>query len=217
MSAPVRAGGARAAGPRGFTLLEVMLAIVLTSIAVLIAGSALRTASDTSERVQAHRDALERDARARAMLTDMLRHAPRAEQVDEPLLTLARDRNGDAALTFLSQGVRAPFGTGSSWRVTLSSTQGHVLLEATPIGLASGSAALRSTLTDAEGLQVQFLQPASGTDAPTWRDDWPLTRTRPAMIALRFGHDGAAPPLVVALDPLVATGATTRRLLAVRP
>ena len=34
------------------------------------------------------RQTLERDARLRTMLTDMLRHAPSAESVDEPLLSI---------------------------------------------------------------------------------------------------------------------------------
>ena len=46
----------RTTGRDGFTLLELLLALMLTSVAVAIAGSALRTAIVARERVAAHRD-----------------------------------------------------------------------------------------------------------------------------------------------------------------
>jgi prepilin-type N-terminal cleavage/methylation domain-containing protein len=62
---------------RGFTLLELLLAIMLTAVAVAIAGSALRTATTAGERVDAHRATQEHDARLRSTLTDMLGISPR--------------------------------------------------------------------------------------------------------------------------------------------
>ena len=57
---------------QGFTLLEVILALTLTAVSVSIAGSALRTATVARDRVADHRDTLEREARMRSMLTDLL-------------------------------------------------------------------------------------------------------------------------------------------------
>ncbi len=106
----------------GFTLLELLLAMLLTAVAVTLAASTLRTASIAKERVTVHRTTLERESRLRAVLTDMLRHAPAAELVEEPLMRLDTPAPNDSRLVFLSKGVRAPFGTGPTWRVSLSAT-----------------------------------------------------------------------------------------------
>ena len=117
---------------RGFTLLELLMAIVLTAVAVAIAAGALRAASDARVRVATHREHLERETRLRSALSDMLRHAPSAESVLEPLLVTDADARGTTRLVFLSQGVRAPFGTGRIWRVELSVDQDSLVLAAWP-------------------------------------------------------------------------------------
>jgi len=207
--AVVSAPGRRA----GFTLLEVILALVLTAIAVAIASAALRTATVARERVATHRSTLERDARWRAMLTDMLRHPPSAESVDEPLLSIVPSRNpgvtGSGRLVFLSKGVRAPYGTGTTWRVTLDVADDGLVLEAVPIGASGETTTLRTVLADVSSLTVRVLEAREGqasADAGAnggWRSDWPLAQARPAAIALDLGSPEMRPALVVALDPLV--------------
>jgi len=191
----------------GFTLLEVMLALVLTAIAVATASLALRTATTARDRVSEHRQTLERESRLRTMLTDMLRHAPTASSVDEPLLRVWRTPSGETQLVFLSTGVRAPFGTGPTWRVMLTQTAGGLVLDATPIGVGADETALHTVLPSAQGLSVQVLEQAGGLSDARWRSDWPLERARPGVIAIGFGEHHA--PLVVALDPL-ATVAVLR-------
>ncbi len=193
----------------GFTLLEVLLAILLTAMAVAIASIALRTAVIARDGVAEHRDTLERESRLRAMLTDMLRHAPSAGSVDEPLLRTWNTPTGGTQLVFLSKGVRAPFGTGSTWRVTLTATDVGLQLDAAPVGVGADDTALHTVVPGVTTFSVQVLEQAGGIASPRWRSDWPLERARPAMIALGFGDDDAHPPLVVSLDPLAS--------LAVRP
>jgi general secretion pathway protein J len=196
----------------GFTLLELLIALVLTAVAVTIAGSALRTASIAGARVEAHRDTLEHDARLRATLTDMLRHAPSAESVEEPLLQIDQDAAGSARLTFLSTGVRPPYGTGDIWRVTVSVSAAGLVLDALPIGASVDGTALHSVHPSVTALSIRVLEqatPQAGAVASAgWRRDWPLGTSRPAMIAFDFGR-GADPALIVALDPL-ATVAVSR-------
>jgi prepilin-type N-terminal cleavage/methylation domain-containing protein len=200
----------------GFTLLELLIALVVTAVAVTIAGSALRTASIAGARVEAHRDTLEHDARLRATLTDMLRHAPSAESVEEPLLQIDQDAAGGERLTFLSKGVRPPYGTGDTWRVTVSVSAAGLTLDARPIGASLDATALHSVHPSVTTLSIRVLEQATpqatsqaGTVATAgWRRDWPLNTSRPAMIAFDFGQ-GAKPPLIVALDPL-ATVAVLR-------
>ena len=203
----------------GFTLLEVVIALLLTAIAVTIAASALRAATTARDRVVAHQQSAERDVRLRAQLTDMLRHAPAADAVDEPFLRVTRDASGAGTLVFLSTGVRAPYGTGATWRVAVTGSDSGVVLDATPIGVTSDATRLRSELHDARDFAVQLLEHgsprtatvggASGTVGGTrWRTDWPLERSRPAMIALRWTTNGGADTslLVVPLDPLQTDG-----------
>lgn len=194
---------------RGFTLLELLLALLLTAVAVAIAGSALRTAQIARERVSAHRDRGEKEARVREMLTDMLRHAPAAELFDEPLMQLRRNDAGDDRLVFLSQGVRQPFGAGHSWRVEVWTHDSTLSVSATPVGVASGEMPLLTTIASDSKLRVEFLDRA-GVAASTWREDWPVEQTRPAMIALHFGSGSTRPPLIVSLDPFALRSVAMR-------
>jgi prepilin-type N-terminal cleavage/methylation domain-containing protein len=187
---------------RGFTLLEVMLAIVLTAVAVATASLALRTAATARDRVAEHRQTLERESRLRTMLTDMLRHAPSASSVDEPLLRVWRTPTGETQLVFLSKGVRAPFGTGPAWRVMLTQTDRGLVLDALAIGVGADEAALHTVLPGVHSLSVQVMEHTGGLSAARWRDDWPLERARPSVIAIGFGADRELPPLIVSLDPL---------------
>jgi general secretion pathway protein J len=190
---------------RGFTLLEVLIALMLTAVAVTIAASALRAATTARERVLAHERRDGQWLRLRAQLTDMLRHAPSAESVDEPLLRVTHDAVGVASLTFLSNGVRPPFGAGATWRVSLTVMDSALVVDATPIG-ADGTdvTRLHVVLDDVGTMRVQLLERAGGLSGAQWRDDWPLERALPAAVALSFGSDVA--PLTVTLDPLPAGG-----------
>lgn len=192
----------RGGTPRGFTLLEVIMALLLTALSVTIAVSALRAATVASDGVQAHRDTLERRVRFSSQLTDMMRHAPPADAVDEPLLRVERAANGDGAVTFLSRGVRAPYGTGATWRVSLAMSDSGLVMDAVPIGAATDGTRLHTVLRDVHMFRVLFLERAGQLDGARWREDWPLSRSRPAMISFSFGEGADAEPLVIALDPL---------------
>lgn len=200
---------------RGFTLLEVIIALTLTAVAVTIAASALRAATTARKRVLAHERHDGQWMRFRAQLTDMLRHAPSAESVNEPLLQVTHDALGNATLTFLSTGVRAPFGTGPAWRVTVSAQSGALTLDAVPVGRTADDATrLHTVLSGAidsdttstrAAMRVQLLERAGGLSGAQWRENWPLERARPAAVALTFG-DARTAPIQVALDPLPAGG-----------
>jgi general secretion pathway protein J len=198
---------------RGFTLLELLLAITLTAIAAGAAGTALSAARTASARVATHRAQGEAASRFRAMLTDLLHHAPAAEAVSEPLLVIGRDAVG-TTLQFLSQGVRPPFGTGPVWRVRVSRDGDRLLLRADPLGADRSEPSVMMALTDMASFEVLALERANGLEGARWRPDWPLAQRRPAALALSWtrrdaddapGRDGGQDaPFVVALDPLEA-------------
>lgn len=187
----------------GFTLLEVLVAITVTGLALTTAGMALSAARSTAARIERHEARTEADGRVRAVLTDMLRHAPRAEQVDEPLLVV--DRTGPTpVLRFLSTGVREPYGTGGVWRVEVSLRDSALVMRATPAGREREAWPLTATLSAVTGFDVRVLEHATTLAAATWRADWPIAQDRPRAIELTWlgSDDATAPPLRVVLAPL---------------
>jgi prepilin-type N-terminal cleavage/methylation domain-containing protein len=187
----------------GFTLIELMIALTLTAVAATIAGTAVSAARRTEQVVQTHRTGDEADLRLRALLQDMLRHAPAAALADAPLVTL-RGADPTASLTFLSRGVTAPFGTGVIWQVTVQRDGDSLRVDAIPTR-ETGATPLRMTVGGVTAFSVRALEPATALDAARWRSDWPLATARPAAIALTWERRGTTgTPLIVALDPLQA-------------
>jgi len=187
----------------GFTLLEVIVAITVTGLALTTAGMALTAARNTAARIQMHEARTEADSRVRALLTDMLRHAPAAEQVDEPLLVVERS-GGTPVLRFLSNGVGEPYGTGGTWLVEVTARDSMLVVRATPTGRDREATPLTATLSSVSGFEVRVLEHATALDAPAWRADWPLALDRPRAIELtwRLSSNDAPMPLRVVLAPL---------------
>ena len=198
----------------GFTLLELMIALTLTAVALGIASSALGAAWKARDVIASHRERLEQETRLREALTDMLRHAPRAELASEALLRIVNAQNGPMQLTFLSQGVRAPYGSGPIWRVVLTSGVDGTTLDAEPVGAARDGTQLHSVVRSLSMSRIEALASATRAEPARWRGDWPLDRARPAMIAIRFDDERAHPPLIVTLDPLADIRAVS---MAARP
>lgn len=211
----------RASRRIGFTLIEVITAIALTAIVTAIASAAVASASDARATTLRHQVTLDAESRFRVMLTDMLRHVPAADAVNEPLLRIAADRdaaetnggitNGGMQLVFLSQGVSQPFGTGRIWRVTVRSGADGIELLAEAIGRGDPLVPLHATLPHRRRMRVAVLE-AAATGAVLWRDDWPVERSRPALLRLTFEGDVdamPAAPLVVDLSPFALPTAGT--------
>ncbi|MCC6241336.1 MAG: hypothetical protein IT353_00765 [Gemmatimonadaceae bacterium] len=100
--------------------------------------------------------------------------------------------------------MRAPFGTGPTWRVSVGARDSVLVVDAEPIGMARGERAIHAQMAGVSGVRVQFLERGSALARAQWRDDWALTQTRPEAIALQFLSADTV-PLVVALDPLALT------------
>ena len=190
----------------GFTLLEVIVAITVTGLALTTAGMALTAARSTAARIQTHEARTEAESRVRALLTDMLRHAPRAEQVDQPLLVVDR-ASGTPVLRFLSTGVREPYGTGGVWLVEVALQDSTLVVRATPSGRDAGATPLTATLSPVERFDVRVLEYATALASAAWRADWPIAQDRPRAIELSWQPVTAAsrsdaPPSAPASTPL---------------
>lgn len=195
----------------GFTLMEVITALTVTALVATLAAASLRAGMDVRERVQTHRTTTEAEARATAWIGTMLRHAPTPSAVDEPLLRISqgafRAAGGEStdALTFLSQGVEAPIGSGQIWRVSLAVQNDGLHLIAAPVNSSSNRIPLETVLPHVTGLLVEALDVRGGPgNTAVWRRDWPVLRTMPTALRLTIALRSGEPrePLVFDLAPL---------------
>ena len=185
---------------RGFTLLELLVAIIVTGIVALLAYAALQGALDTRERLERYRATVESEARLRALLTDALRHPAEAAAIDEPIFSLINGSDATGVpfdrIRFLSRGIVSPLGTSGPWEVTLQPSATGLLFDARPFGGSPGRA-LRARLPDVRGLHVRVLARSSD---PAWSRQWSSLGRMPAAVELTLVRDGRLPasaPLVV--------------------
>jgi type II secretion system protein J len=176
---------------RGFTLFEVTIALVLSSVVVLLAYATLRAGTDVQERITRAREADATMVAMRAMLSDALRHAVVGDGTTERTMRSLRDARGETtSLSFTTRGILPPLGASDDWRVTLRRDGSGVLFAAT--SLDAPRAPLRITLGAVRALAVRFLP----REDAEWRDDWSDSTRLPAAVEVRFldadGRDALA-------------------------
>jgi prepilin-type N-terminal cleavage/methylation domain-containing protein len=166
---------------RAFTLLEVMVAMTVSSVIVTLAYATLRAGTDAQTRVALARNADADLIGARGMLLDALRHMLAADARDPRAMRVERDTRGSLTrLTFTSRGVTAPLGGTAPWRCTLAQTDAGVAIE----GRAEDGSQvpLAVSMPSVRRMTVRFLARADGN----WSDD-PGDPTRlPVAIAIDF-------------------------------
>lgn len=186
---------------RGFTLIELMLALVISSVVITLAYGTVRAGTDTGERAGRVRAGVQARAAARALLVDALRHALPGVTGGSAVFELTDSTGADGlphdVLRFVTRGVLPPFGSGDAWsvRVLVDSTVVVDAIAEAPRGAGRYHAALAA----ASGLDIRVLPYGAG--AP-WRDVWDDAGRRPKAVSLSFvGADGRGdgPPLVVRL------------------
>jgi prepilin-type N-terminal cleavage/methylation domain-containing protein len=126
----------------GFTLLEVMVALVITGMVALTAYAALDAGIATRGRIDGSLRARADGLVARAMLDNAMRHM--VEHGDGEALVADGGTGGDV-LTFYSRGVTEPFGGSTLWRVQVRGAT---------IGATSIDRAAPSLTSDLPGVQV---------------------------------------------------------------
>ncbi|MGV3711298.1 MAG: PulJ/GspJ family protein [Gemmatimonas sp.] len=189
----------------GFTLMEVIIALTITGVVATLAASALHAGMDVRERVQQHRLTLDAESRAISWIASMLRHPPDASAVDEAMFSIARQTDGNARVTFLSQGVETPAGTGAIWRVSLSVETDGLHLVAVPATNSRARIPLETVLPHITRLEVEALETlgtVAGTGNTNWRADWPVLRSMPSAVRITLGN---AMPVVFPVAPLATT------------
>lgn len=186
---------------RGFTLVEVMIALLIGSVVVLLAYSTLRAGLDVEARVTAARERDEAGVAFRALLADALRHATTGDGTATLGMQAQADASGRAtSLRFVSRGVMPPLGGRGAWIVGLGSDSTGVVLDA--VAVDARSTPLRLTARGVRSLDVRFLP----LDATAWRSAWNDPTRLPAAVEIRFldARGGDAMPALVARTTPVA-------------
>jgi len=185
---------------RGFTLLELIVALTIAGLIALSARAVLVGGLDTQERLQAHSAISESDARFRALVVQALRHMTDAPVAGSPPFVM-RDTVTDAGpshiVEFYSRGLGVPAGTGTPSRVRLAPSEHGLTIDARR---NDGSVALHGTAA-----QIAALRALVQTPAGEWTSAWPRSLQIPTAVSLEMlvasstAASGARPvPLIVA-------------------
>ena len=144
----------------GFTLLEVMVAIVLTSLIVLLAYGAAQVSYDAHARLSADLRAVQQGRAFRELLQDALRSARAPQRPGDPLFTLHAGR-----LSFVTAGGGPPLDPDYDWLLT--------------------AAVVTIPVPDVTRWDVRALAPS----LPQWLEEWPRTTLLPRAVAITMWHD----------------------------
>jgi prepilin-type N-terminal cleavage/methylation domain-containing protein len=185
----------------GFTLIEVMVALVVTGLVTSLAYAAVAAGFDTSDRIERYRTTVEAQAIVRELLIDALRHPTEqgGAAMNDVLFVLDDATRADGLpvdrIQFFSRGVTPPLGASDQWSVTLGPVDDGVRLVAT--SLARDEAVIDVLLPSVRGLEVRVLERTADS---LWLERWDVTGRVPAAVALTFfggPEDASGPAMVV--------------------
>lgn len=185
---------------RGFTLLELLVAIVLTGVVALLVYGAAKAGSDTAAQLAASRHRWQSQRAMRTLLEDALRNARPALRAGDAAFALqARTSSGgvpEDELTFVTRGGFPPLTADADWRVTIAVTAEGLSAIASPLGVRTPER-LAGILPGVRGLEIRILPPSGGP----WIRQWTFPAAFPRAVALTFWTDSgpSGAPLRVAL------------------
>lgn len=163
----------------GFTLLEVMVALVLTGLVVLLAYGAAQVSYDAHARLSADLRAVQQAGALRELLQDALRSARAPQRPGDPLFTLHAGR-----LSFLTAGGGPPLDPDYDWLVTIGPGSSGLELSAIPVGRAP-AAVVTIRVPGVTRWDVR----ARAAGASQWVEEWPATTLMPRAVTITLWHD----------------------------
>jgi prepilin-type N-terminal cleavage/methylation domain-containing protein len=179
------------AGRGGFTLLEVMIAVVLTSVVALMAYASAQVSVEAGVVIQDGLRTVGTERAARQALVDLLHNVRPAQGRADTGLVLAGD-----TLAFTAAGA-LPLDPDYDWRVTIRPGDDGLVIAARSLGRGpAAQVALR--LPRVTRWQVRVLPPR-GTE---WRDQWMPGPVLPEALAITLWNQDSpfGPPLTVRLS-----------------
>lgn len=185
----------------GFTLIELMIAIVVTGVVALLVYGVIGVALDTRDRVTQRRNNLQREVAFHSVLSEALRCVRQAEPTEPDVFVLEEmaDASGRPRdrLSFVTAGGTPPLTADADWRVTLEVTDMGLALAASPEGVATTPVVL-AVLNGVSGLDVEVLAP--GKLPPRAPGALASLPGAPGLVSVVFWDETgvARPPIVVA-------------------
>lgn len=176
----------------GFTLLEVIVALMLTSLVVMLAYSAAQVSFDAHSRLGTDLRILQGERAGRQLLADALRNAEPPQRPEDPGFALQDNR-----LSFVAAGGAPPLDPDYDWLISVGPTGDRIEVVAKPLGRAP-PAEVRFTLPQVTRWEVQVPGGPTG-----WLREWPSGNVLPRAVQMTFWNDSApiGSPLRVALVP----------------
>lgn len=181
---------------RAFTLIEVMVALVVTGLVVSIAYASLQAGFETSDRLTAARSGEEREIVARALLSRAIRHAVPGALGGQPVFVLRNSPLGDE-LAFRTRGVGEPNGASEIWDVELINAANGVRFNG-----RAADAAGRSFATVLPRVQRIDVRVRGRDIRDDWFAEWPFVDRSPVAVMIAFFDSvgRAGPPLIARVD-----------------
>src|SRR3989454_2294350 len=163
----------------GFTLIEVMVAIVLTGLVVLLAYGAAQVSYDAHARLSAELRALQQARALRELLQDALRTARAPQRPGDSLFTLHSGR-----LSFVTAGGGPPLDPDYDWLLTIEPGADGLELSATPVGRAPATpVTIRAPGVTRWDVRARLAGASGGVE------EWPMTTVLPSAGAVTMWHD----------------------------
>jgi prepilin-type N-terminal cleavage/methylation domain-containing protein len=176
------------AGRSGFTLLEVLVAIVLTGVVGLLVYGAAAVAVDTQRRLEEKGREIRGRQAWRVTLQEAFRNTRPAATVTDTAFYLEEGfvagRPADR-VTFVTAGSMAPLTADSDWIVTLEVAAEGLVLSARPVGAVVPARRVVG-VPGVTGFDVRVLdfEPPAG-----WLETWDYARFVPAAVELTYWTD----------------------------
>jgi prepilin-type N-terminal cleavage/methylation domain-containing protein len=176
---------------RGFTLLEVMIAIVLTGIVALMAFASARVSAESHALIVRRLAAVQGDRAARQALLDLLHNVRPPRARGDTAFALSGD-----TLRFTAAGA-ALLDPEYDWLVSIEPDDSGLSLVGRSIGRGP-AASTRLRLPRITRWQVRVLPPR----ATEWKDVWTPAPVMPEAVAITLwnGDEPAGPPLTIRLS-----------------
>ena len=187
-------GQAPARSEAGFTLLEVIVAVLLTSLVVILGFSAAKVSFDSGARLESNLRTLQSERAVRQMIGDALRNAQPPQQPLDQGFELRND-----SLSFVAAAGTSPLDPDYDWLVTVEPAGNRVEFTARPLGHAP-PVEVRFPLPQVTRWDVRVM--TAGSTAG-WLREWPGGTLMPRAVEMKFWNDSlpVGPPLLVTLVP----------------
>lgn len=165
---------------KAFTLVEVMVALVVTSMVVTMAYASMQAGLDTADRIDVAQSGEERETVARSILSRALRHAVPGGIGGEPVFILKEVGNSDE-LRFRTRGVSEPLGASEIWEITLTPSGEGVRLSG--FAVDAPETTIHALLPRIAAIDVRV----RGRDfRDGWFETWPAPDRSPVVVSIRF-------------------------------